>query len=162
MIPITQKIERTGTDFKAKTWRGFLKDAWAKAGRFWFRKILGKHFKTSAKSEYDYQPRKPGYMKRKAKRFGHQKPLVLSGNLQRMVGRIENVRETSKGANVTLHGPRYLYMYRKNLKEVDKAKELRAVSEKDAGLLGEVLDKNIVREANKTGKKVNMTKGHRI
>jgi len=133
MIPIHQKITREGTGFDASSWRGLLKLAWLAAGRLWHERILPKHFTRQGATAYGYQPRSAAYMRHKGKRWGHQKPLVFRGDLDREVKRIRDVRATSKGSRVVLHGPRHLHAYRKNYNQPDKAAELRAVTEAEAG-----------------------------
>lgn len=56
-----------------------------KAIQFWKLQFLPKHFWPGAVREYDYQNRTKEYMIRKARRKGHQRPLVWSGTLRQMV-----------------------------------------------------------------------------
>jgi hypothetical protein len=45
----------------------------------WRTEYAPKHFELSANARYGFAPRTKKYMIRKARKFGHQKPLVLSG-----------------------------------------------------------------------------------
>jgi predicted DsbA family dithiol-disulfide isomerase len=140
MIPITMHFVRKGTGFDAKTWRAILKVAWQRAGEFWFRTILPKHFTRDAISEYHYAARTAFYSRYKGKKFGHQLPLVFRGQMRSEVLAVEDVRADSLGVRDILHGPRYLYQYRKRLNDPDKAKELSTFSEADGRAVGHVLD----------------------
>jgi hypothetical protein len=79
-------------------------------------------------------------MIRKARKFGHRDPLVWSGELRRQAMMYQDVRTTSRGASVVIHGPRYLYQYRKNSNDPRKAQELAMISIKDAEACGKVMD----------------------
>lgn len=140
MIPIKHTITRRGLGFEAKEWRAILQAAWFQLGAFWHAVILPKHFTEAGGREYGYQERANLYMRRKWRKFGHAKPLVWQGSLERDVRRIVDVRASSSGARVVLHGPQYLYQYRKDLSQPDKARELTAISPRDAGQLAYRLD----------------------
>jgi len=161
MIPIKQKLTRKGLGFSAGEWRPLLKSGWGKVGRFWHRVILRKHFTVAGASEYGYQRRSKGHETRKLRKYGHRRPLVFTGDLERQVSRVVDVRASSKGARVVLHGPRYLWQYRKDYGQPNKAAELQTVSKRDAKLLAEVLDEHIRQEANRGTGTVDITGGHR-
>lgn len=150
MIPIKQTIQRRGTGFTAREWREKIKAAWQHTGEFHHRVILKKKFRYGAEQEYGFKRRSAGYLRRKSRKYGHTLPLVFSGNLMRSVTRIVDVRASSKGASVILHGPRYLYQYRRNLNQPNKAAELRAISQRDARLLAQVLDRQLQREIDRS------------
>jgi hypothetical protein len=155
MIPIIQTISRSGAmidsgqSISIKKWKEASKAMWQMLGEFWHKLILPKHFTLEAKTEYGYQDRTAKYMRYKARRYGHQLPLVLTGHMQRDVERIRDVRPTGDSdkrmgaVHIVLHGPSYLYMYRKDAGAADKGAELRAISEKDAKTLSEQADKFI-------------------
>ncbi len=48
----------------------------------WHRRIAPEHFTTAAVGRYGYQKRAKGYQIRKARRFGHTRPLVYRGRLR--------------------------------------------------------------------------------
>lgn len=117
------------------------KQALMHAGRFWYRFILGKHFTHAGASEYGYQKRSPRYTIYKLKKYGHTYPLVKTGQLKRSVMNTQDIRVTSNKVTVVLHGPKYLYQYRKDLGAPDKAAELTAVSQNDEATLAEIMDR---------------------
>lgn len=59
---------------------------------------LGDHFKVNAKTApggaYGYERRSPRYLERKQRRYGHQRPLELTGRLKRYVRNNSVVRAT--------------------------------------------------------------------
>lgn len=156
---ITPSVSLTGLSVSEA--REVLTKAWEQAGAFWHRAILPKHFQFSAYAEYGYQKRNVRYEIRKAKRYGHRRPLVFSGNLERAARRIRDVRANAKGARVVIHGPKYLYAYRKDFKQPDKARELQAVSERDARALAEVLDRSLERSLGRARGARGYGAGHR-
>ena len=179
-VPIKQKITRKGTGFDAKTWREILKNAWHRAGLFWHRHILRKHFTIAGASEYMYQPRTVRYSRYKAKKFGHRRPLVFSGAAERHAHRTRDLRTSSKGVRVILHLPPYFYQYHKprirtrtgkrpgagwdyttHIKDPNKAAELRHISQGDAAVLTKVVDREIQRQIDSGQRTVDITAGHR-
>jgi len=127
--------EATAKDLKAA-----VKEALLATGRTWHTTMLGKHFAANAVQRYRYKSRSRKYRERKERRFGHQLPLVFSGNLRRLVTRQAKLSSTSKGARVGLTGPRYLYAYRKDFAQPDKAKELTAITPGEVRELAQLLD----------------------
>jgi hypothetical protein len=90
--------------------RGFgkvIKESLQEAGMLWHRRYLPDHFRRGAASKYGYQKRTADYMKRKARRKGHQAPLVFSGDLKRTVTRTAHVGGTSKQVKVSMPAPWY-------------------------------------------------------
>ena len=58
--------------------------AWNRAGIFWHTRMAPKHFTHAAYSEYDYTPRTGKYQKAKKRKYGHNLPLVFSGDSRRL------------------------------------------------------------------------------
>ena len=162
MIPIRQKIQRSGTGFSRAEWNAILKLGWERAGKVHHREVTPKHFTVAGGHEYNYQKRSKLYMLRKAKKMGHQRPLVWSGASERAAMRIRDVRASSKAARIGYHMPAYFYKYSKHVGDPRKAFELATVSEKDAQTAARVIDKTIQIEANKSGRTVDVTRGHRV
>lgn len=150
MIRIRQKVERKGIGFSVREWNPLLKEGFRTMGVFWRGNMLDKHFETSATNEYKYQKRTKIYMLRKAKKYGHQNPLEWSGTLHRMASSIEDVRSTSKAGTVVIHGPSYLYKFRKSQKQPDKAKELKTITRHESRALADAGDKKVTELANNT------------
>jgi len=66
-------------------------------GETWHRQHRKRHFTQYGASLYGYEPRKPGYNRRKRNAKGHMLPLVWSG-YSRLASRIKSVRVVkSKG-----------------------------------------------------------------
>ena len=120
-----------------------VKTEFAHVGQYWHERMLADHFKIAAEKKYYYQPRKASYIRRKAKRFGHRRPLEFTGDMKRQVTRMARITSTSKGARVAMTGPRYLYMYRKDLNQPDKAAELTFVTNEEINKLAQILDRRM-------------------
>ena len=160
MMPIEFTVTRQGLELTAKWWRYILSDAWEHAGAFWHRNILPKHFTTAGAAEYGYAKRTKNYMIRKARKQGHQVPMVWSGATRKAAIRTRDVRVTSTGARVVLRGlPAYIWQsqYRNagggsrwGTGQPNMVKELMTISEGDAKAVAQVMDRFITRRA-KTG-----------
>ena len=149
MILIQTTIERRGADMSASEWKGFLRTAWKASGEEWHAGMRPKHFTFAAIAEYGYQARKASYELRKAKKLGHRRPLVWSGETERMTGRSRDVRYTDKGVTVVLQAPKHLYQRRGSAP--DKAEELQRVSEREVAQLATLIETRITEEANTAG-----------
>lgn len=162
MIPIKAKVERDHR-LTVREWREISKVGWEHAGEVWHREILPRHFTEQGAREYaaagsrgEYKRRTKKYEDRKLRKFGHRRPLVYTGDLEREVTRMREVRvvgDNSKrrgAVRIVLRGPRYLFAYRKDLKQPDKAAELRVVSFNDARLIAKRMDAVLTAELGKT------------
>jgi hypothetical protein len=132
----------------AKEFRAELTEALLALGEYWHDRFAPKHFTIAGEKEYDYYPRHPSYSRYKAKRFGHRRPLVLTGDLERMVLGVARVSATSQSASVVMRGPKYLYAYRKDLpggrpSQGDKAAELTAVTPAELNELAGVFERHL-------------------
>ena len=120
----------------------------ARIGRWWHQKMLPRHFTPRGEKLYGMQPRSPGYSRYKAKRFGHRNPLEFRGDMKRQVLRRAGITSTSKGVRVALRGPRYLYQYRRDYRQPDKAAELTATAAAEEESLSRILDRRMSRHFN--------------
>ena len=77
-------------------------------GEFWYKELLPKHFTAQAGARYKFQMRTPKYMAEKLRKKGHQKYLVFSGDMERMVKSAATISATQKGVKVKMGAPRYL------------------------------------------------------
>ena len=82
--------------------RPIVKEALQDMGALWHRRYLPQHFRPGAASKYGYQPRSAAYMKRKASRKRHQRPLEFSGDYKREVSRKAVLSGTSKRVRVVM------------------------------------------------------------
>ena len=170
MIPTTVKIVQKGVGFTTQEWQPILAEAFKHAGQFWHRNILPKHFTVAGAQEYGYRERTKGYLEKKMHMFGHQRPLVFTGDMKREVTRIIDVRVTGRAhktaADIVLHGPTHMFYARKNIQwEGDMwsvARELAKVSQKDADLVSEVIARNIEKQLRRSTKVRDITRGHRV
>lgn len=161
---IELSADRSLTGCSRGAWNKGLIQAWEAAGRFWHQEILPKKFTHAGATEYGYQGRTPQYTRRKLRKFGHTYPLVYTGELKRQALRTEDIRSTARGVKIVIHGPAYLYMYRRyqpqklsaaalrraqrrgldtsrTIDQPDKAGELQAVSARDAELIAKKIDR---------------------
>jgi hypothetical protein len=79
----------------------------------------------------------------KMRKYGHNKPLVLTGRLKREVLRSRTPRGTSKKASVTMNAPAYIH--RSGATEPNKKLELLTLLKYEQDVLGKVLDRAIQR-----------------
>lgn len=113
----------------------------------WHKKDFPEHFKTSAVQKYGYEKRSKKYQLRKARKFGHQMPLVWTGNLKNITMSSIKVSTTAKGARGYWSGlPTRYYQYRDNAP--DKAKELTIATQEELQVLAEELDKRVTDRLN--------------
>jgi len=122
-----------------------LRPALEAAVRFWHRTILPKHFLPLAMTRYGYQLRKKGYMIRKARKKGHQNPIMWTGDTKR---RMQAITVTSTGrsnraarAKGSMPVPWYITVRSKKGKRPDYKAELTATTPDEIELL-----KNIIRK----------------
>jgi len=142
---VTFASDRSFCGCSKSEWKTILVVGWGRLGRHWHKQILPRHFELPAKTEYNYQPRSARHMRRKARLYGHQRPLEYTGEMKRKVMRVRDVRvlQSGKAAKVVLWGPAHLYAYRKDYGQPDKAEELRRISARDAQELARVMDETI-------------------
>lgn len=97
----------------AKAFKEAREKALAKIGRHWFDEILPRHFTEEAKTKYKYHARDPRYEARKLKKFGHKKPLVWTGTMQRVLMQSVAIKATSKRVSIAMAqtAPRWLKGY---------------------------------------------------
>ena len=76
----------------AKEMKSAIERAFVQAGELWVDKILPKHFTTRAASEYDYKPRTSRYQLKKLRKFGHQNPLMFTGQAYRELPRWHRIK----------------------------------------------------------------------
>lgn len=125
---------------KPQNFRAGLKADLGETVLHWHKIIFPKHFTTQGAQEYGYTKRKAGYMRMKARRYGHQNPLVLTGESKRMMQRAIKVSGTANQARGAMQAPKGFFAIRKG-STIDKMAEATAVSQLDAAILALHLDK---------------------
>lgn len=111
------KLHRTGFPIADRAaWRQILKEAWEQAGIFWHKSFRELHFEEGATKRYGYAPRQGegdrtyrkgfwrSYTGKKLKKYGHTKPLVLSGTSCGLT-RLRSIQATANKVRVPLHAP---------------------------------------------------------
>ena len=114
----------------------------------WHRRYLPRHFQTGAVAQYNYQKRSRDYMRRKARRKGHQMPLVYGGDLKRQVTRSARIMGSRRRAVASMSGPSYLYRYRKDSRQPDMADELTRVTANEERQLAVLIERKATRKLN--------------
>jgi len=165
---VRTSLNRAMFGMDAASWKAIMEQAWLVVGKYWYEKILPKHFTEQGAQEYGYRKRANKYEKRKEryarKVFGTTpRPLMYTGQLKQMVMSILNVKslKSGKGSTVKLHGPPYMYMRGRGGTGPDKARELRAISTKDKRMLKDILDEEIRRIIRQDRQSIDIVKGHR-
>jgi len=131
-----------------RVWNDTMKRGYYAGVRLWFRRFLRKHFTSGAAHRYRYQPRSRKYEIRKARVKGHRRALEWSGTMKRQVLGHEDIKATGKGARASLRGPRWLYAYRRNLKQPDKATELTVFLADEEQAIGQEIDRVMTKRLN--------------
>jgi len=130
---IEGKLTTVGLIPGVPRWRStvnkLFKRAYLAAVQFWWRALRPKHFRLSAKSEYHYTPRKKRYLIRKARQKHHGRPLVFSGELERM-SKIARFTGTRHGARAVLPKANKANLRHPN-SEVNMREELTRISRGD-------------------------------
>lgn len=118
-------------------------------GAKWHRDMLPRHFAYGADKRYNYQPRHVGTIRQKLRRRGHNLPLVDSGDMATQLRMGATITATTggkrPGVRVVMKGPKYLYMYRKDYRQPDKAAEVRAVTADEVQELSRLLEERVWR-----------------
>lgn len=124
------------------------REALEKALLFWHEKHLPRHFEPGAGGRYHYQQRAWRYNKKKMSAKGHMIPLVWTGDMMKRVTERVDISATARAARAALHGPRYLYAYRKNAKQPDKTAEILAMTHAEEAELGKIIDQSLTDSMN--------------
>ena len=130
-----------GSKQKLRTVTREMKEVLKQVALFWHKELLPQHFEEGAARKYNYQPRSRKHNKRKRKKFGHKIPLVFSGHMAQSVMRPPRISGNKKKATANLKGPRYLFQFRKDFVQPDKAAEIIKVSRRDEQQMDNKLDK---------------------
>jgi len=148
-MPMRGVVEYVGSpEATAKELRAAVKAELLKVIELWHEKMLPQHFRTSAKTVYRYQERGEKYQRDKLKDVGHNRPLEYSGDMKHMVSRQIRPTATAKGARGRMKGPHYLYAYRKNFKQPDKADEMTRTTRHEVLTLARSLDRGTTHRLN--------------
>lgn len=110
------------------------------------REVLPGHFQTTARQEYNYQPRsgEPGrtgkdfwrtYTGVKLRKRNTRSPLTYSGEMKRRAMNMYSTA-TTRGVRITVPGPSYMMITtRRDGYVIDKAEELKSISTQDVQVI---------------------------
>jgi len=145
-----------GAEFKRSAINKVLQQAYAELGLHWFRQHLPKHFANRASSEYDYAPRQgergsganrkfsATYTGSKLKRYGHTRPLELTGASRRQATATAVVRSTSKSVRVSFPAGNLSFSHPSG--RINMRREVEAISAADRYELGQIMDNALERK----------------
>jgi hypothetical protein len=131
--------------FGVSEFRTVLTGAWMDVGTWWHKEIRPKHFTTAGGTEYGYTPRSgergsPGrkgfkatYTGRKLKKYGHTRPLELTGESKQATAASYDILPKSDGVRITMNAPRLQFRNRNS--SINMADELTRVTSAERALL---------------------------
>lgn len=118
------------------------------------RRFLPLHFTQGAGGRYGFTKRDPQYNRRKRKRYGHTKDLVLTGTSAAMIlgnksKPVAKKRAGLLGAEYPIKGPKYFYQYNKTGRIVRKFDEVREITTGEATILAIDMSKGMTKRMNR-------------
>ncbi len=84
----------------ARAFKDSIPSAMAEVGKTWVTEMLPQHFTENAQSVYKYKFRSKAYRARKLRKYGHNKMLVLTGELEKDI--LGSYRIIAKKSGVTV------------------------------------------------------------
>lgn len=132
-------------DEEPRVWDRGIRMGLRNATLFWQREMAAGHFEQGAAGKYGYAPRTKKYQIRKAKRWGHQQPLVWTGVTRDWVrsrfAQPSVRREGGQGlkARLQILAPGYFYRWHGGHQQ-DKVAELLTTTDAESAKLLDVLD----------------------
>jgi hypothetical protein len=145
-IRIKQSVTET---HRLEDYPKFSEEAMRKAANAFVDEILPKHFTEEGADEYQYEERSAAYTARKLRRFGHQRPLELSGEARRQAVRatirvLSNVGRKIGSAQILVEVPFYI----SNIKA--RRREIQATSKRDGTVLAVEVNRVLTDRLNKS------------
>lgn len=125
-----------------------LKDAWEAAGKFWHQWYRPRHFTVRAYSLYGATARASGYVKRKRKKLGHNRPLVFTG-VSEDLSRARTVRASFRGVNVSMSMP--TLNFRPKGGRINMREEMAVIADEEMATIERRYDNGLTRELNRLG-----------
>jgi len=138
----------TGTNRYIRRYKSALKQAYIHTAQWWFRERMPRHFTAEGGQEYGYEPRTPGYMRKKRRRRHTDDPLVWTGESRRKIKQIEDIKGNSSGATVRLNVPRHWNWHPHH------TAELLATTQREVRNMGRQVQRFVTSEMNRMPKKV--------
>lgn len=155
-IPIYISItEERPAEMGVRTWRRLLSQAHREMGQKWYDEMAPRHFVSGASHRYGYQPRTPGYLRKKRKLAARGKvaaggtvDLVFSGLMKDLVLSLVVIDATYKHALVRMQAPSYVTLkpnvFRGSV-QPDKYREVITTTETEQRVLAGVQERAVKR-----------------
>ena len=159
MVFVKQIVYGAPAEEEAKAFERGLKKGLRAAVEFWRKDMAPDHFKAGAVGRYQYRRRSKKYMERKDRKYGHQDPLVFTGDSKRQIlgtfspGRIRKFKSGGFRASLKLSAPKYFFQYQKGSPEQSKPEELKRIVSGEFDVLRKIIDQNIEAELAKPRRK---------
>lgn len=111
MVKITTVLTTTGWPNASRAdLNGARRPSLRSVARDWHKDTLPKHFAQGAGSRYHYARRSRDYYRQKLRRFGHNRPLVYTGESERAAKMASRITGSAKTARLVLPLiPRYFH-----------------------------------------------------
>lgn len=138
-----------GPEGTAKELGPAMKKALQRAVKFWHHRMAPRHFKPNATGRYGYKFRAESTKHKKRRIQHHQDPLVWTGDSKRQLLRMARVSGTRHTARVRMRGPKYWYMFRKDIRQPNKAEELTTTVDAEVQTMAKLVKRAVVRELNR-------------
>ncbi len=151
MIPQRIRVRYSGTaamvargaHVTTRLVREWMQDAYIAALRRWHQEYRPKHFRESAKGEYDYEPRQEEYEEAKRGDVKHTRPLVYSGESERATQRVV-YRVTARSGKASMDAGNLSWNPPRG--RVKVREELVTTTAREEYYLGRTFDRVITRE----------------
>lgn len=137
MIKTTITYKRS-PELVAKEFRKIVKAQLQEIGKLWHKGFLPLHFARGARQRYNYAPRSKRYERRKLRKFGHTKPLVFTGRMERELKRRHQVTGTGRSVKVRMKAPPYAKYH-------NKLREVTVTTQQEATVLAHELHDRVIR-----------------
>ena len=149
---VKQIVYDAPAEEEAKAFERGLKSGIKAAAEFWRRQMAPDHFNSGAVGRYQYRPRSKKYMERKQNKFGHQYPLVFTGDSKRMIlgtfspARVSKFKSGGFRASIKLSAPKHFFQHQKNSPGQSKPEELKRIVPGEFDVLHAMVNEHIERE----------------
>lgn len=143
-MPVPLKIEISDNVLTARAHKQVMRKLYRQAGTRIRFEYFPKHFENRSETRpggaYGYEKRSKKYQIGKARRKGHQRPLVYSGRMKQAI--LANTKITSTPTRGTVKARNYFPM------KVERRQEIEAISAAEANELAKRMERDYTRYAN--------------
>ena len=134
-------VTKSGAYVKRADQDVMLKRSFENAGNVWHRNYRLRHFERGAFQRYRYTERSRIYTQRKKKRFGHTKPLVLTGTTR---DRTANKNVAAKKNEVRVKMPANALNFRPRGFRGNMRDEFTQINSREHGILSSRMNNELV------------------